>query len=191
MELVRMTKKTTEKKEFSWDMETLVKVISVNEYENRVVKLCELNGKQFVNVITMKKIKDEWKPVKNATFPMNVWKQVVEAVGSFELDSAFGSIPNYNDPIKVQFVEKSVMKGKKLTVLQQLEKNENWKDLPQAKKDKALSQSTSFLKEFGMVGVIMSKTDCMVTGGIGRDQAEKNLKGVKGFTRAKFTYITE
>jgi hypothetical protein len=96
----------TTKKEFAWDKETFVKEIVVNEYEKRMVMVAELKGKQYVCVATHKKIKDDWKPVKNATFPMDVWKQVVEAMGDFELQAAFGSTTEIKAPKKETAAQK-------------------------------------------------------------------------------------
>lgn len=113
-----MTKKKTE---FTWDKEVSVKVIEVNGFEKREVKVAEKNGKQFVCVATMKKIKDAWKPVKNATFPMDTWKEIVEAMGDWELSEAFNEF-NSGNGVRIKNVgntkvaiatEEPKLKGKK------------------------------------------------------------------------------
>lgn len=80
-----------DKKEFAWDSEKLISTIEVSDYEKREVRIAFLKGKSYVVVTTVKKIKDDWKPIKGATFPMNVWNQITDAVSGEVFSAEFGS----------------------------------------------------------------------------------------------------
>lgn len=45
--------------EFKWDSEVEIGTVAVNEYQKRIVKVCELNGETYLNVAKVKKIKGE------------------------------------------------------------------------------------------------------------------------------------
>lgn len=107
-----------EKKEFAWDKEVVVKTVTVSDYEKREVRVCELKGKQYVAFTTIKKIKEEWRPVGGYTVPMAIWLESVQAVHDFKFASAFGTdaitIPapaSEEKPAKKPAAKKTTKKG--------------------------------------------------------------------------------
>lgn len=186
-----MTKKT----EFKWDNETEVKVIEVSEYERRVVSITELKGKQYVCVATHKKIKGDFKPIKNATFTMDVWEQVADAVTDFKLGNAFGSTTKLEAPktkkapAKAKETPKATIKGKKPTYEEKLQTNGNFKALSKDKQVKAIEQVSTLHEEYGMVSIGISKTNFFVVFGKSQMEAEKEIKKAKGFSRSAITFF--
>ncbi len=178
-----------EKKEFSWDNEVVLKEIVESEYQKRVVSVTELKGKQFVCVATHKKIKGDWKPIKNATFPIDVWEQVGDAVTDFKLGNAFGSATKLEAPKKVKKEEPATIKGKKSSIQSKLEKNANFGSLSKEKQKELIEKVEMLHLEDGMVSVAVSKTNFYVSSGMPQIQAEKFVKQQKGFSRAQITFI--
>jgi hypothetical protein len=74
---------TVAKKEFSWDKETYVGAVKVSDKEERTINVCELNGKKFVAVQKVVFVKNEWKIIANATFPMNCFTEIATIVNEY------------------------------------------------------------------------------------------------------------
>lgn len=93
MELVGMAKKNTEvaeKKEFAWDTEEVISDIE-NGKTRMVTRICTLNGKTYIsaqNYVWSAKL-DDWKRTKNNTMTVEVFKQMQEVFGDWELKAAF------------------------------------------------------------------------------------------------------
>lgn len=175
--------KATAKKEFSWDKEVLVKEIPVNDYEKRAVIMTELNGKEFIVISTIKKIKGDWKPVKNATIPRAIWGDIADAVTDFGLMDGFGSTSDLQAPVK------PLLKGQKKSFEEKLAHNANFGTLPKAKQTKLVAELEKIHDDLGMVTVAISKTSYFFTAGMNQLQGEKQAKSIKGFARAQITYF--
>lgn len=186
--------KASEKKAFAWDKETELKTIEVSEYERRVVAITELNDKQYVSVATHKKVKGEWKPVKNATFPLEVWGAIVDAIADHNLAVAFGSTTDLTAPPKAGKPQKEIVEDvpskdgslSAVQVLLKLEQNENFLSLGTGKQEKLINQVVVLHKEHGMVTVGITKTSSYAEYGMSHEQAEAAIKKKKGFSRASF-----
>ena len=196
-----MAKTNNVKKEFSWDSEVLVKEIVVNEFEKRTVSITALNGVEYVCVATHKKIKGDWKPVKNATFPKAIWGDIVDAVSDFDLKSAFGSTTNLQAPGKAQKAPKAAksekakkepvatLQGVKPSILDKLQRNTNWAHLTKAQQEKLVKQVQAIHEEYGMVSVGITRTSTTVAWGKNQQAGEQEIKKMKGFSRAQITFI--
>jgi hypothetical protein len=84
------------KKEFSWTSEQHIGEVEVNEREKRVISFCSLGIEReeetetrwYVSIATQKFFKrkgeaeESWRPVKNATFPLDTWVDIVDLVNN-------------------------------------------------------------------------------------------------------------
>lgn len=198
-----MAKKTTEKKEFSWDTEKVIGQYG-NEKERHTVNICTLNGKTYVqDTKEVMTAKNGWKRTKGNTMPLENFKELQAIVGTWEMEDAFGSsIKTTDEKIIIEAPKKSglkakhqakgsapALKGVKLSYKEKMEKNENFESLPKEKKSKVLQLSEAMHKEHGMVSVGLSKTNYLIIEGRSQLEAEKIIKATKGFARAKITYI--
>ena len=43
--------------EFKWDTEEEIGEVVINEYQKRIIKLCTLNGEEYINVIKVRHFK--------------------------------------------------------------------------------------------------------------------------------------
>lgn len=118
--MAKQTTKATEKKEFAWDTETVIKEIKVSDKEIHKIAICTLNGKTFMVDTKIVEFKDHvWKPVKNTTMEMGLFDQVVDAVAEHKLNSAFAGsgIEITEKPAKKKAEKKAseagTLKGKK------------------------------------------------------------------------------
>jgi hypothetical protein len=82
------------KKDFEWTTTQQVGVVDVNERERRLVQFCSLDIERedetetrwYIAIATMKFFKkkgedtETWRTVKNATFPMDTWVEIVDLV---------------------------------------------------------------------------------------------------------------
>lgn len=85
-----MTKANEQKKEFAWDSEEVIGNLIVSDKEKHSIKVCTLNGKQFVVATKIvNKAKGGWTPVKNSTMEMSVFEAVTDAVSGWKLTEAF------------------------------------------------------------------------------------------------------
>lgn len=189
-----MTKTT--KKEFAWDSEVMVKELPVNEFEKRVVSITSLNGKEFICIATHKKIKDVWKPVKNATFPKALWSDLVDAISDYDLKHAFGSTTALEAPQKGRKAPKkekkeqvATLQGNKVPMGEKLKRNENWNKLTPKQKKALIEQVQKDHDEVGMVTVGISGTAYHIVRGVSQSRAEQMVKETKGFSRAKCTFF--
>lgn len=68
------------KKAFAWDHEEVLGIVNESEKVQHDVKICTLNGKQFV-VATKKVMSSEgWKIVKNQTFERTTFNLIAQLV---------------------------------------------------------------------------------------------------------------
>lgn len=70
------------KKEFSWDTEQELGTVKEGEKVEHDIKLCTLNGTEFI--VATKKVlkKDGWTIAKNQTFKKEVFNQICKLVGT-------------------------------------------------------------------------------------------------------------
>jgi hypothetical protein len=68
------------KKEFSWDTEEQIGTIQESEKVEHDIKICTLNGNEFI--VATKKVlkKDGWAIAKNQTFKRSVFEELVKLV---------------------------------------------------------------------------------------------------------------
>jgi hypothetical protein len=83
------------KKDFAWKIENVIGEVEVHDREKRIVAFCsldkEIDGETeevwYVAITTLKffkkkgSAKEGWHIVKNATFPLETWNEIVELVG--------------------------------------------------------------------------------------------------------------
>jgi len=184
--MAKQTEKT-EKKEFAWDTEVKIGEFGDSK-ERHTVNICTLNGKTYVqDVKEVMTQKNGWKLAKRTSLTMDVFKELQDMVGRWELDSAFGS----DSAVKV--VEKpkkelTAMRGRKLSVREQLERNENFSKLPQAKQAKLLATVSTIIEDYGKASVMLSKTDFRAINH--SNGAEKELRAIRGYTKGQYSIIT-
>jgi hypothetical protein len=58
-------------------------MVEVSDKEKRMISICELNGKKFVAVQKVVLVKNEWKIIANATFPMNCFTEIATIVNEY------------------------------------------------------------------------------------------------------------
>lgn len=191
---------TKEVKEFSWDTEVQIGQVET-EKERHTFNICTLNGKTYVqDVKEVMTAKNGWKRTKGATITMDVFKQMQDAVGTWEMGEAFGttskgSTTNLQAPLPTAVAPKSkgltAMRGKKLSIREQLERNSNFGSLTEAKQSKLLETVSNILEDYGMCGIIISKTDYRAIDSVSKDATEKTLRAIKGYARGQYTFIAQ
>jgi hypothetical protein len=123
-ELVQMAKKATEKKEFAWDSEVLIRTLSDDKVRHEI-KICTLNGKKFLVDTKLAFFqKDGWKPVKNSTMELLIFEAAADAVSEWKLKEAFGGSSAVSVSVDAEepAPKKRTMKGKKTETVEAKEK---------------------------------------------------------------------
>lgn len=70
------------KREFSWDSEELIGTIQDGSKVKHEVKICTLSNTEYLVVTKHVLKRDGWSIVRNQTFKMDVFSQLIELVAS-------------------------------------------------------------------------------------------------------------
>lgn len=191
--------KQTEKKEFTWDTQTKIGAYG-DAKERHEVFLCTLNGKTYIqDTKEVHTVKNGWKRTKGNTMPLENFKELqhilnmhesgaVEKAGRVTIEAP----PKPATGLKAKHQAKEsapTLKGKKSSVREKLERNENFGSLSKEHQEKAVKQVEALHDEYGMVSIGISKNHFFAVWGKSQMDAEKEIKKTKGFSRAQITFI--
>ena len=66
--------------DFKWDKEIHLDTVQIDKWNRKLIKICELSGKEFVVITDEKFYKETWRVLKNWTCPIECWNDVVTPI---------------------------------------------------------------------------------------------------------------
>ncbi len=74
-------KRFKNKNDFKWDKETHLGSVQVDKWNRKIIKMCELTGKEFIVIMDEKFYKETWRVMKNWVCPIECWDDVAALIG--------------------------------------------------------------------------------------------------------------